>query len=344
MLSFKEFQEHIKEHIKEYLPDEFANAKVTLTTISKLNGVELHGINVMRSLEGQKHGISPTIYLESFYDNYENGMEMDLILEKIANLERQGMNPRKEIEEVANNYTNFDYAKDRVVVTVINAEMNESYLQNKPHRNVEDLAIIYRVLVDEIGDSTASIVVTKDHMDKWGVTEEELHEIAMENSKKILPVYVASMGELMRNLLKEAESNENIDAMPLDSMERGMYVITNNRKVNGVSAILYSDALEQLAEKMGTDLYIFPSSIHEVIVVAANEDRLAEYEETVREVNRADVSREEFLSDHVYKYDAKSRTITIAESYSESRQESAVCEQTEYAAAENEVGRPRHHR
>lgn len=340
MLSFEEFQEHIKEHIKEYLPDEFSDAKVTLTTISKLNGVELHGINVMRSLEGQKHAISPTIYLESFYDNYENGMELDLILEKIANLERQGMNPRKEIEEVANNYTNFDYAKDRIVMTVINAEMNESYLQNKPHRNVEDLAVIYRVLVGGIGDSTASIIVTKDHMNKWGITEDELYEIAMENSKKILPVYVSSMEKLMRELLPEAELNENIDA----SMESGMYVITNNRKVNGVSAMLYSDALEQLAEKMGSDLYIFPSSIHEVIVVAANEDRLAGYEEIVKEVNRVDVSREEFLSDHVYKYDAKSRTITIAESYAESRQKSAVCEQTEYAAAENEVGRPRHHR
>ena len=39
MLSFEEFQEYVMDHIREYLPEEYANAEVSVRTVQKLNGV-----------------------------------------------------------------------------------------------------------------------------------------------------------------------------------------------------------------------------------------------------------------------------------------------------------------
>lgn len=48
------------------------------------------------------------------------------------------------------------------------------------------------------------------------------------------------------------------------------YVISNNKGINGAVSMLYEDGLHDLAEKLGSDLYIMPSSIHEVIAVSTD--------------------------------------------------------------------------
>ena len=57
----------------------------------------------------------------------------------------------------------------------------------------------------------------------------------------------------------------------------------------------YFDILEQ-------DLYIFPSSVHEVLVVPIFTDQKEELKSIVRDINRTEVSKEERLSDNVYRY------------------------------------------
>ncbi len=68
-----------------------------------------------------------------------------------------------------------------------------------------------------------------------------------------------------------------------------------------------------MSEKMGSDLYILPSSIHEIIVVPAvnqcNEDELRDM---VRDVNRSSVSNEDFLSDTLYRYNRGTAQLQIA--------------------------------
>ena len=95
---------------------------------------------------------------------------------------------------------------------------------------------------------------------------------------------------------------------------------------------------------MGSDLYILPSSIHEVLAVSAEDRDLEDLEEMVRSVNQTDVSPEEVLSDNVYKYDAESRTLSLASANAERIHDVAVCEPSEYTGTVSEVVRPRHHR
>ena len=75
--------------------------------------------------------------------------------------------------------------------------------------------------------------------------------------------------------------------------------------------------LEQIAEKFGSDLYILPSSVHEVILLPVPGKLRGSVEDMrnmVREVNASDdLPEEEVLSDEVFYYDREKRELLIAE-------------------------------
>ena len=53
-----------------------------------------------------------------------------------------------------------------------------------------------------------------------------------------------------------------------------MYILTNSRQTNGASAILYPGVLSSLAKKLGGNMLLIPSSIHEFLVQAHRQDHL----------------------------------------------------------------------
>lgn len=344
MLSFEEFQEYVKDHIREYLPEEFAGAEVSVRTVKKLNGVTLQGLEVWTPEMRQSTGVTPTIYLNGIYENYENGVDLEVIMEHIGNLERQSMDLPEDVAKIKERYKDVGYVKNRLIVSLINAEKNADFLKDKPHRMLEDLAIVYKVLINKNENGRGTITVTNDHMKYWGLTEEQLYETAIRNSNAFEPPFIDDMDRVAAEMLKERGMvEEDIEELQAGDHPK-MYIISNNSKVNGASVIVYSDVLQQVAEMMGSDLYILPSSIHEVLAVSVEDREVEELEEMVRSVNQTDVLPAEVLSDNVYKYDAESRTLSLASAKAERTCEAAVCEPSEYTGTVNEVARPRHHR
>ena len=82
-----------------------------------------------------------------------------------------------------------------------------------------------------------------------------------------------------------------------------LYLLTNQRGYNGAATILYEGVLEKFAEEVGKDLILLPSSVHEVLLLP--DGGYSDYEALsalVQAVNETQVRREEWLSDHVYRY------------------------------------------
>ena len=72
--------------------------------------------------------------------------------------------------------------------------------------------------------------------------------------------------------------------------------------------------LDQIAEKLGEDFYVLPSSIHESLVIGKSEAGSREMlEEMVRDVNGDVVMPGEILSNHVYEYDAQAHELFRAD-------------------------------
>ena len=88
--------------------------------------------------------------------------------------------------------------------------------------------------------------------------------------------------------------------------------MTNRQEVNGASVLLYDDVLQTFALKKKTDFYILPSSVHEVLLIPAdNQISMSTLSSMVRDVNSSQLAREEILSDHVYYYSLETDQITM---------------------------------
>ncbi len=354
MLNLQEFQEYVQMNLKDSLPEEYRDITIDMNQVQKNNGLELHAVIV----KGKDSNIAPQIYMEGFFQEYQEGTEMDVILNKIGKIAMEYVEPPQELRAIAEDFQDFDYVKDRVVMAVVNAEKNQELLSDVPFQPREDLAIIYKVMTAGNSEGIATITIHNSHMEFWDTTVEQLHEFAVENTKTLLPITTQSMTEVMREMFAE-------DGMPEEMLEsmfaeapvnERMYVISNQQRVNGAVGMFDEHALSELAKQVGTDLFILPSSVHECIAVSTEMGTPETLAEMVQEINGTQVAIEEQLSDHVYRFDAKAKTISLADTTMEQLQ-SKVSEQTQGYETEasnkeatskevtnTEAARPRHHR
>ena len=101
-------------------------------------------------------------------------------------------------------------------------------------------------------------------------------------------------GEL-KTLVREEVNNMKIEDI-------NMYVMSNTMKLNGATCITYPHAIENFANEHDSDVYIIPSSIHEVILIPDISCSREYIDEMIRDVNRRQLDPVDVLSDHVYMY------------------------------------------
>ena len=95
---------------------------------------------------------------------------------------------------------------------------------------------------------------------------------------------------------------EEIEKMKYDD-KIDMYVLTNEKRINGAGTMFYDGLLKKFADKIEKDLIIIPSSVHEVILIPKdNEISDEEINEMIGEVNENELETVEILSNHMYLY------------------------------------------
>ena len=282
-MMFDEFKNEVVGKIREFLPESFAAAEVSLQVVRKNNDLQLTGLTI-RSTD---NNICPTIYLEKFYEEYEEGADMSEILSKIAEVRmNHEVSEKFDVAQI----TDFEQVRDKLVPRLINADMNAELLEVRPHKLLADLAVTYCVLLDKSFDGTASIAVTNELMRMWNTSVEELHAASICNLSELLPSTFKGMSEVMSEM------------MGMSADEEKMYVLSNSMKINGAAALLDSKMMEEIVATIGA-FYVLPSSIHETLIVPVKTGMDVEsLENMVREVNATQVQLEERLSDHVYTY------------------------------------------
>ena len=88
MMNRKEFYEYVKDNVKEYLPESYKDAEIKLQEVEKNNGLKLTGITIPNG----NQRIVPTVYLDSLYQEYINGKDVDSCVGDVADMriEAQG--------------------------------------------------------------------------------------------------------------------------------------------------------------------------------------------------------------------------------------------------------------
>ena len=293
-MKFEEFTDVVTEKIRGYLPKgKFAYEDIIVRRVKKNNDMQLTGL-VIKSMD---NGICPAIYLEQFFEKYQEGEKMEKILEEIAEMRMRGdLMDSFDVSRI----TDFEKVKDNIVPRLVSRTWNEGRLQDKPYTEIADLAVTYHILVDNDGVGNASTVINNKIMDLWDIDINKIHELAVKNMARLLP---STFQPMYSFLVSEFDCMSEEDIGSMVPQEELMFVLTNNQKLNGAAAVLDKDIMNMVVEKMGEDFYILPSSVHELIIVRADMGAGVEaLNKMVCEVNGSQVAWEEQLSDHVYRY------------------------------------------
>ena len=308
-MEYTKFYESILTELKRMLGDDYT---VKVEKVLKNNQVSYDAIIIMR----RGKTMAPSIYLNDYYEEYKAGRNVtDIALSIIVRYEKYKDGITFDVERIAE-YKNL---KGSIFVKVINADMNEKLLENLPHMKYFDLAMIAYAVLDDDNNTRITMNVSYGNLQLWNIDKEILFKDAINNTRKKLPPRYEKMSNVMKELLAskirgngyKVGDDEEMDALLLNVIEsielsdgEKVYVLTNSKNMDGAVYILFNDVLEDIAQMLQNDIYIIPSSIHEIMILPRN-GRI-DYEnlcEMVNYVNSNDLDPMEILSNHVYIYE-----------------------------------------
>lgn len=270
--------------------------KVSVKEIIKNNNVKLNAVIIT----AKNQTMTPTIYVDNYIEKIERGeMDIEKAAVKIVKLYHQYRCPYLNID--INVLQSKAFIIGHVCYQLVNTEKNKEKLQGVPHKEILDLSAVYRVMIDE----STSYVVGNDMMKIAGLTSHELDEAAKENTKNG-GFRISTMQEILFSpgILEDAED--------IKSEIPEMFVLTNTNGNNGANILLYDEKLKELADRIGGDFYVLPSSIHEVLALPVfNANNPTYLVNMVCTINQTEVDDEEVLSNCVYIYSKDKAELSI---------------------------------
>ena len=259
------------------------NTEVSVQTVVKNNDILRTGV-VIRT---KGSDIAPVFYVDSMM---ERGMSADQIAIYICRAYRK--EDEKTFDNAKEFFLHYHNVKNLLNLQLINRASNQERLKDIPYVPFMDLSAIVVIQLEKSMRQQAIVKVTKQLIEVWGVSFDEIYEDARRNFMKKKP-QTKKLTDVIRTLAP---------SFYLEDFDVPMYIITNETMVYGASAILNNLFMQELVSKIGDDIIVIPSSIHECIVIPAKGISEDSVNEIIQEVNCTNVEPEERLSDHMYLY------------------------------------------
>ena len=288
-MEYTEFLDAVCDYINESTDE----IRVGIHSATKNNGVKLSGLSFSKA----GYNASPTIYMENYYADYLNGVDICEIGDRLMQLYREN---NLAVSLDMSFFEDFGAVKNRLFIKLINRLSNRDFLEEVPYEEYLDLAIVAYVRICDKKIGNGVIMVRNEHCRMWGVDPDTVLYTAKKNThdhdgftiRHIMDV-LSSMGNN-----KMSDSCRNRDEFP-------MYVATNRKMVNGASVLTMKDKLREFYKVIGGEYYIIPSSVHELILVGkSSTDGDFDINRMIREVNETQLGPDDVLSDHAYLYSA----------------------------------------
>ena len=306
---YEVFQTTVSEELKNRLGDEY---EIAIHKIPKNNGTLLDGLTIFHLNEIA----TPTFYLQSYYEAYEQGRDLESIIQEILKVYEDHMD---QMPFDLRRFSDFSQMRERVAMKLIHTQSNEELLKEIPSIPFHDLSIVFYLFLDKDEHGQMTVLIRNDHLPIWDTDTSELYKLAIANSPKLYPPCIRSMASLINDMLfvngtliqpSFAAASKNV--LDFTDSPISLYILTNTTGIFGASTMLYPGVLKDFSSKIGNDLIILPSSIHELLLLPYDSAySFQEMTAMVKEVNEKCVPVEERLSNQVYYYSCAQDSIFL---------------------------------
>lgn len=304
-MTYKAFLSSIlKETQKQAGKAFFVSIQKTITN----NGTALDTLSIRRA----DSSIASAIRLDPCYEEAEEGTSIETIAQKILELSAQQNALPPDLDSWI---YDFSQVKTCIAFRLVSAVENEFLLSSVPHVPFLDLALVFYVIVEQQKGGQMTILVHHEHTKLWHTNARELYQLSCSNTPLLLPPKITPLEQVISSISPDIPVFQADGTVP-DSLNPEktfpLHVLTNTSGLNGSVCILYPQILKNFAELVKDDLYILPSSIHEVLLSpVSSSPSVQELNQIVSEVNELDVPAEDRLADHIYCYSAMEDQIFI---------------------------------
>ena len=277
------FGNELKKNVENSLGEGYA---ISLHEVIKNNGI-IHNAMTIRQ-EGSN--VAPSIYFDELFDMYKEGEPLGRITDAVLKIYNEC---RVEGNMDFGFFKDFDEACPLLSFKLAYAKPNMERLRDVPVKYFEDLVMIPVCIIDIRENEHGSITITEDHLKMWEISKEELWENIMDNTTVVFPASVRKISDYVGF---NYEDMENI----LDNI----FVVSTKSGYQGACAALYPGVLRRISEKVDDDLFIIPSSVHEIIVMPMRGCSIPPefIRMMIHEVNSSVIEDEEVLSPSLYYY------------------------------------------
>ena len=298
--------------LKREAEEKYDNCDIIIQKVVKNNGIILDAVSIY--LEGEQ--VSPNIYLRPYYENYLMGKPLDFILAEII---FQYRNEKNESDICPVDFSDYTNIKDNLVIRVVNYELNKDMLKDCPHIKYLDLAVTFRYVIDENVYGLATIMITYKEYNNWETDIEEVFQTALFNTMHRYPWCMEPLSKLVfdtfdEKMMKKLSEDIVEELNNIRNCELGVniYILTNQSKAFGAGCLLYDNVIKNFAKVQGCNIYILPSSVHEVMLVPEDDETDPEFlKNLLSDANKSSVGLIDLLSDNIYYYDRNTDNITI---------------------------------
>lgn len=300
---YSEFCEYLKEYMGTRLYSE-GEYYISLKTLKKNNDTPCKALVINKPSGEGEYSISPCIHLEPFWDIYTKNPSTTTLMQIVDYLYdsyKDAINNMPDVCKASNVATIRDYEKikDSIVPCVVNSTWNQETLADVPHKNLSDFTVLYRIMLDDKMET--SVVINNSIMNNWGVSQEDIHKVALSNMKSRMRPFTRNMYDVLADMMGMSK-----DELPVaDGPE--LYVVGNELGMFGASILADTDYLNSVSEELGGDFIIIPSSVHEILCLKNDDElNLEQLQDMIETVNTESVEVRDRLSDIPYIFDSKS--------------------------------------
>ena len=213
-MTYYQFIHEVEVKVKEEVE---GNISVYIHSTVKNNGTRRHGL----TLAEKGLNIFPTIYLEEYYQQFQNGNSVEDIAGEILKLYGE---VRFKCCFEGEFLKDYEKVRGKIVYHLVNREANRELLEALPYEEYLDLAVVYYVMLEVNSYGMASMMIRDEHLRTWNVTMKEIAREARKNTRRLLPYEFTAMSTLLEELSTAEKADE-------ESGTELMYVLRDRKSV-----------------------------------------------------------------------------------------------------------------
>lgn len=245
-----------------------------------------------------------SVRVDEVYKAYHEGAKLNAIINYFSNdvLHAKNYNIYDKTKELMD----YDTAKSRLFVRLLNCDRNADVLKNVVHKTLGDIAFTVYAILDDNRKDLISTKVLKTMVEKWGKNENDIFNEAIGNTYRATPPRIYKWEGVLCDESYAGDSFMNDeDVCNLDKSFSGN-ILSTTRKTNGAIAVFLPGVAEKISELLDSDFYMVFTSIHEVMIHSTRsgvdpKDLKLVLQDTLREVTPSS----DYLTEKIYKYNRR---------------------------------------